>query len=690
MASPFKFFRKHQTELLVVIGILTMIAFIILPSILQQLDVAGRTRQTNTVVETKKYGALSTDALQRLKYRQSILTNFFGGVAQAYMNQAQNVQEGQKVDFKTIYMGYQNAMGLANRVGDNSNQTVVTWWLLENKAQEMGLTLNDSYISSFISDITKGLDEKTISRLIYGDEEEKNASSENALIEALNGFLLREKVIQILNSNWNSATTGERLSSLCRLTQRANVELFPVKVEDFVSKVGEPTASEINEFFEKYKDKTAMVGSSEPGLHQPQKIVLEYCFGSYEQFMDEKAITDEQVQKSYDDNKENYVIEKKDEKQENKLGEMPNIGLNSPDGKQYRLLDDDLKNEIRQSLAISAAKEKLHNAIGRVQQAMSDYNNAKEQYEYESQINNQDNKKSDIKEPDKPNLESLAKENNLQYAKTDLFSRDSEYQLDADYNQGSKNESEGAESTTKRTVDLRKLVLKDVDELNNAQGQFFGSPSLYQGNVFIQYEEFLGNRNDPNEEFVIWKIQDVAKHVPTLEEEGIKTQIIDQIKTIKARKLAEEEANKLADRAIKEQLPLKMCLGDAAFVPTQFPWMTFGPVISQNMRPPVYPSQIEDVEDGGFDFMSALFQMNANEIKTIANDSQSVFYVVRMIELTPKTEQLYNAFINVDPSEYSQARNPDFQLFYRDLSESLEKDSGLKWIIQPDQDAERD
>lgn len=693
MASPFKFFRKHQTQLLVVIGILTMIAFIILPSILQQLDVVGRTRPSSAIVETQKYGSLSTDEVQRLKYNQSILANFFRGIGIAY--EAKLNEMIQKRDPSKINEMYQTssqraiAYQLVGQVGDNSNQTIVMMWLLENKAMEMGLSVNDSYINSFISERTKGLDEKTITRLIYGDENDKSASSEKALVKALKRFLLREKIIEILGSNWNAITTSENLSSICRLNQKANVELFPVNVKDFVSKVEEPSSSEISAFFDKYKDKVAEIGSSEPGLHQPQRIVLEYCYGSYEQFMDEKAITDEAVQKSYDDNKENYVIEKKDDKQENKLGEMPNIGLNAPDGKQYRLLDDDLKKEIRQSLAINAAKEKLNNAIGVVQKAMNDYNNEKDQYEL--MINDQDNKKADLKEPAKPNLETLAKENNLQYAKTDLFSRDSEYKLAADYNQDAKKESESKdEPVAKRTMDLKKLVLKDVDDLSSAESQFFGNPSLYQGNVFVQYEDFVDKQNNPNEEFVMWKVQDVAKHVPTLEEEGIKTQIIDQIKTIKARKLAEEEAEKLAKRANDERLPLEMCLGEDAFVPTQFPWMTFGPVLSQTMMPNIYLSPIEGVQDGGFDFMSALFQMKENEIKTIANDSQTIYYVVRMIGLTPKTEMLYGILTSDSANRFNQARNADLRLFYNDLREKLEKDAGLKWVVQPDEDAERD
>ena len=655
MASPFKFFRKHQTELLVVIGLLTMVAFIILPSVLQQLEVIGRSRTSSNVVETQKYGALSTFDVQRLKERQHVLMSFFNRLVQAYQFKLNEMYQTRDQDKMTeLYKTYMNSMKaqqLAAQVGDSADQTVVLMWLLENKAREMGLSINDSFISAFITENTEGLDDSTVNQLIYGDDTQKNASSENMLFNALNGYLLREKLVEVLGASWNVSTIGERLDSFCRMNQRANVEFFPVKVEDFVGKVSEPSEAEIKKFFEEYKDKDAVLNSAEPGLRQPQKIALEYCFGSYAKFMDAAAITDEDVQKNYDENKENYVIEKKDEKQENKLGEMPNIGMTDPNAKQYRPLDDTLKEEIRQSLARVAAMEKLRNAVGVIQKAMNDYSIAKDMYEMSA-----DNGKN-ATAPDKLDLAALAKDNKLEFASTGLMT-----------------------SQTFAETPLAQLRLEDVAATVDAGSEFFGKTPLLQSKVFS---------NPEGELFVVWKSEDVAEHTPTFEEDGIQQQAIDQIKYREARKLAEAEAKQLADKAIKEQLPLKSCLGDAAFVPPQFTWMTFGPVVNPNMQRRIYLSPIEGVQDGGFNFMSALFEMKAGEIKSIANSSESVYYVVRMIELTP-TEQLYARFCVTPEYEYAQARTPDGQYFYSDLREKLEKEAGLKWVVQPNREVEMD
>ncbi|MBR5160677.1 MAG: hypothetical protein IKW80_03550 [Thermoguttaceae bacterium] len=662
MASPFKFFRKHQTELLVVIGLLTMVAFIILPSILQQLEVIGRSRTTANVVETKKYGALSTFDVQRLKERQHVLMGFFNRLVQAYQGKLnelyQNRDQDKMTELYKVYMNSMKAQQLAAQVGDSADQTVVLMWLLENKAREMGLTINDSMISSFISENTDGLDESTINLLIYGDETQKNASAENSLFNALNGYLLREKVVEVLGASWSVSTTGEKLDSFCRMNQRANVEFFPVKVEDFIEKVADPSDAEVISFFDKYKDKDANITSSEPGLRQPQKIALEYCFGSYAQFMDPTSITDEQVQKNYEENKENYVIEKKDdEKQENKLGEMPNIGLTDPNAKQYRPLDDTLKEEIRQSLARVAAMEKLRNAVGVVQKSMNDYSVAKDTYEMK--FTESDRKREDVQKqaPAKVDFTTLAKDNKLEYVSTGLMTQH-----------------------TFMDSPLAELRLEDVAGSVDAASEFFGKTPLLQSKVFTDSEGKL---------YVIWKSEDVEEHTPTLDEEGVKQQTVDQIKYREARKLAAEEAKKLADKAVKEQLPLKSCLGDAAFVPPQFTWMTFGPVINPNMQRRVYLSPIEGVQDAGFDFMKTLFQMKDGEISSIVNSSESVYYVVRMIELTP-TEQLYARFLVTPDYEYAQARTPDGQYFYSDLREKLEKDAGLKWVVRPKNEVDFD
>ena len=258
MASPFKFFRKHQTELLVVIGLLTMVAFIILPSVLQQLEVIGRARTTSNVVETQKYGALSTYDVQRLKDRQRVLMGFFNRLYQAYQLKLTEMYQTRDQDKMTeLYKTYMNSMKarqMLEQVGDSSDQTVVLMWLLENKAREMGISINDSYISSFISESTEGLEDKVVNQLVYGEETQQNNSAEDALFNALNGYLLREKLVEVLGASWNASTTGERLDSFCRMNQRASVEFFPVKVEDFVGEVNDPSDAEVKAFFEQYKE----------------------------------------------------------------------------------------------------------------------------------------------------------------------------------------------------------------------------------------------------------------------------------------------------------------------------------------------------------------------------------------------------------------------------------------------------
>lgn len=688
MASPFKFFRTHQTQLLVVIGILTMIAFIILPSVLQQLEVVGHARTTSNVVETQKYGNLDKVDVQRLKDRQNVLIGFFGRIAQAYqikLNDMSQERDPEKMEelYKT-YMNSMKAQQLASQVGDNSDETVVLMWLLENKAKEMGITINDAMISSFISENTEGLDEKTVNTLIYGDETKKSRDIENSLFDALNGYLLREKLVAILGASLDVNTTADGLDSFCRLNQRASIEVYPVNVKDFVGKVEAPTDDEVNSFFEKYKDKDANASSSEPGFRQPQKVALEYCYGSYEQFLDTAAITDEQIQENYNNNKENYVIENKDENQSN-LKKLDDLGL---DTKEYRPLDDTLKKEIRDALARVAAIEKLRTAIGVVQKAMNDYSDAKDMYDLNT-VND-----PNAAAPAKVDLAALAKDNKLTYVRTDLMTLQSftdkvqayEQSQGAEENQDAEQKKNAEQKKDKeQPLDLYELRLDGITKTVYASSEFFddtpqSDDRLFRSKVFANPEGKL---------FVIWKIENVAEHTPTLDEAGVKEQVIDQVKFTKARKLAEEDAQNKVKKAIADQLPLKSCLGDESFTPPQFSWMTFGPVFSSNMQPRIYLSPVEGVRDAGYEFMTSLFQMKTGEIKAIVNDSQSVYYVVRIIDMTP-TDQLYARFLVTPEAEYASARMPDFQYFYKDFREKLEKDAGLTWVDRSNKETGRE
>ena len=664
MASPFKFFRRHQTQLLVVIGLLTMVAFIILPSVLQQLEVMNHSSVASNVVFTKKYGNLTALDIQHLQSRQYVLMGFVSRVAQAYQTKLRehqsNPQQDKLADFYKAYTGFMAAQQLSYQIGDASKQSVVSAWLFENKAREMGLVVNDAMINEFINKVTSGLDmnAQQLQEFIVGDKTGYEATqNENALFDAINGFLLRMHGIETLGSSLESTTTGERLDSFCRLAQRANIEAFPVKVEDFVEKVAEPTEGAIAEFFDTYKDKDADLDSKEPGLRQPQKIALEYCAGTIAAFMDTAAITDEQIQKNYDENKDNYVVQKTDEQKADQL-QMPKLGLKGVDDKEYRPLDDKLKDEIRNGLAYQAAREKLQKAIGAVQKAMNDYSIAKDMYEMK--FTEQDRKKPVVQEqaPKPVDFDKLAKENKLTYVKTDLLTPDSfmDNPIALTYLEG----------TTERVP---------------AGNEFFGKTPLLQSKLLINNEQDL---------FVAWKTEDVAAHTPTLKEDGIKVQAIDQIKYIKARELAKANAQELVKKAVDAKLPLKSCLGDAAFVPTQFTWMTLAPVTNPNMERRIYLSPIEGIQQAGFDFMNEIFQMKAGEIKTVANESESVYYVIRMIELNPPTEQLYARFIATPDYEYAQSRNVDGQLFFRNLYQKLEKDAGLKWAVQPDEESERE
>ncbi len=737
MANPLRVFRKHQKWLLAVIGVLTMVSFIILPALLQQLEVGGRQAGNAPVVKTKKYGNLTNMEMMHLREQQRILMQFFTNVYREYqgqINQAyrafQTGDQSQMQQCIQLYPKLQEAQGVLQKLGENSDRVVVANWLWTNKAKEMGFSVNDQSISNFINQVASGIKPEQLKLFVYGDEESNRSSAEARLFSAMEGFMLRDKLFSFYESSLVEPTTGENWEAFCRMNKMANVEMFAVKAEDFIAKAPEPTEAQIRGFFETYKDKDANLYSAEPGLKQPLQVKIDYFVGDPNNFLDEKAITEEQIKQAYEDTKDIYYVIDPSTKPNDNPFEIPSTllpGMNSattapaettpeapatdakpaettpeapatdakpaettPEApatdatpaedkqsaadapiihrvaftpgsaaaqfapKQYRPFEQ-VKEEIRQRLAREAANEKLRQAVSTVQKAMDDYSDAKDQFEMKYPTEKEREAPEAKADQPKPlDFEALAKQNKLDVVKSGFLTLN-----------------------TFQSSPLAATRLDGVEPAVGAVGQFFGKTPLFRSGVYIDREGKL---------FVAWKSNVKEAHVPTLDEEGVKTQAIDQWKYREARKLAEAEANNLAKKAIEAHLPLASCLGEAAFIPPQFSWMTFGPVQNPNMRQYPRLSAVEGAQDIGFDFMKAVFQMKDGDITTIVNQPESIYYVVRMIGTSPAYDQLYSRFLATPAQEYEGARAEDLMRAIQSFSKKIEDEAGLVWVAQPQDD----
>jgi len=161
--------------------------------------------------------------------------------------------------------------------------------------------------------------------------------------------------------------------------------------------------------------------------------------------------------------------------------------------------------------------------------------------------------------------------------------------------------------------------------------------------------------------FSYWKVEDIADHVPTLKEPGVREQAIRDYKIGEfAQKKALERAGELADLVRKSKKSMgealagqKITKGDKApsvvVVPTPpFSWYTVQSTAPRDMVPDTVPrlSEIAGVTDADDAFMKAVFdEMKVGEVRVVPNRGPNTFYIVKLKTRHPADAAEREAFL---------------------------------------------
>lgn len=167
--------------------------------------------------------------------------------------------------------------------------------------------------------------------------------------------------------------------------------------------------------------------------------------------------------------------------------------------------------------------------------------------------------------------------------------------------------------------------------------------------------------------YLYWKIEDVPPHKPTFDEPGIREQVLTTWKEFHARKHAEARAKELAEIVRKSGTPIQEALADQKLtdeadsppvvilpVSEEFSWLRTREqtsVASTGLQQgrPITPRlwDLSIVEDPGEEFMRSVWdELKPGEIGVAPNADRSVYYVLRIVERTPDSEQAVRRAMN--------------------------------------------
>ena len=283
MAGSFDIFRRYQKAALAGLAIMAMLAFFVLPPVLQMGSAGGPT--ADTVVVTWKGESLRESGLERAVVARRALNQFLMAL-QAAASGSERVQPPLRDDEKAV----------------------VDALLMAREAEANGIVVSDAVINDFLAIWTGDRVPQADIRGVIDQLRERAGVTEQDIFDGLRTLLLGERMqaLALRGTGFASAPPGWRWDAFRRLEQSATVEVVPVIVESLGGEVAEPTTAALEAVYAKYQEDLPRAESDTPGFREPARIRYDALVATPAVFVAEaeKAVTEEQIAKFYEANKD--------------------------------------------------------------------------------------------------------------------------------------------------------------------------------------------------------------------------------------------------------------------------------------------------------------------------------------------------------------------------------------------------
>ncbi len=297
MSNPFATFRKNQNYWMAALVLVSILAFVVAPAIMQVQDSLRGGGAESAVVVRWSGGKMTVSDLQNNMQKHGALVRFLGTLGREV------VDSGGMPDVPGFRYNPQTKqieeLGIQ---ANGSEEAICRTRILADKAKRLGVEFSDDAIDAFILKFCD--DRVSTNRIAEILRESSDGRLSNFDVRELLKQELASMVVLSTGTTGLYATVpGEAYQDFLKLNQTAKVEAFPVFVADYVDKVkGTPTEAEIQAIYQIGSARMADPNSSEPGFVLPYQTNVEYVEANLQEWVDrEKAkLTDEQLRTEYD------------------------------------------------------------------------------------------------------------------------------------------------------------------------------------------------------------------------------------------------------------------------------------------------------------------------------------------------------------------------------------------------------
>jgi peptidyl-prolyl cis-trans isomerase D len=574
---PFSVFRRHQKKLLAILALLAMVSFVL-------ADVTLR-------VFTSSYGGTAGDPVVTTIYGRKIRRSGLKEIADE-RNRA------------NVFISELNPFLGRAPFGDLSTRSLVDALILEHEADRLGIPKRPEVARDLLRELSNGaMNKETFELLLrrFGTQ----VSGEQILNDIANQVrinkarvLLGRAIVTPLDVFKEYRAQNERVS--------ARALAFPV--EDFVSRVPDPSPDKVQAFYEKYKEVLPDPTRDTPGFKIPRQVRAEFLSidGAALARQFREKLTEPELLSYYENRKSEFTI--KDEFPPDIFADDPKAELTPPIVQPF--------SEVRSYLASSLADEKAQAEIGTRFGKVKDevmIPDADAYFDALDEINEakKEGKTPNVKIPQPRPLKDLATKEGLQYEITPLLNREQAEIY---------GEISGAEVGSTRQGGGRKFAVEVFDP----------KTSLYEP---FELTDLL------NRHFLARKIEDREPRVPPLDE--VKSEVIAAWKREQARPLADQAAREYAEKVTKDGGKIKEDAVNGRPViatPLRTRMQPGFPIPGQMLQsgPPTL-SEIPELPNAGDAVRDAIFSLEPGRVLVAPNQPKTVYYVLTLNDRVPAT-----------------------------------------------------
>lgn len=588
---PFEVFRRHQRKWLAVLALLAMVAFTLDLSLFRGRGVQGR---GNPVVFKAGNKEVHLDEVDSLRIDRLRANQFMAAL-------------GAEVP----------RLGIGDSTfGATTDEAMLDSWVLEQEAIKLGIPATAEMASAWLR--------KNLGPLLSTERFDRiyRENFENGPLQCTDAQLLESiarqlRIAAVLNLPGGLDTGAARYlvtpfdlyQAFRQQQERVSAKAVAFPVWNYIDRIPDPTAAELQAFFDKYKNQPPDPEGDTPGFLIPRKVQVEYVT------VDTARIEDS-VRSQIDEAalREHYLLNKS--KFPPPPRELPdNLFAGDPEAKLTpRAIEPflEVKDRVLIDLSESRVTEEISELFGEVREQVMDP--FLDRYDKAVEANREARERGQVvtklpqpvDESGRSLVKQIADKLGLDHEITPLLDREQ-----ASYHMPIARASMGGspfalQNTFPDIIFTARASVYEPFELSDGTGM-----------------RFLG-----------WKLADIPERAPNLDE--VRDQVVLAWKEIQARVLAQQDAEALAAEARARGGDLSEVAGDRpVLVTSDLAAMTMIPMFDQLSGFGARPTEIPELPRAGEALRDALFSLQPGEVKVEANAPKNTYYVLALNRRTP-------------------------------------------------------